>query len=121
MIGPEYVAVLKCIFSAKDDVEAMLVANRCAELASSYLDADDGEDVKVIEVNSFASSLAIEEQATKLEIARNILLQFGARDAFETARSLDQFVYYLRHNSMANYDYSELFDILERVKQRGNS
>jgi hypothetical protein len=115
----QYIATLRCIYYAEDDISASIIANACAERAAIGFDREEQEDVKVTSVDAMSlQSLRPEEAASKLDAARNILIKTRARDAFEVAKLLDQFAWHMRHGSLADFDYGHIFQVADALLKK---
>lgn len=123
-MGNRYVATLRAVFDAEDEVEAIFIADQIRLNGFQDLDEDDGDILDVTQVTSNSLELSPEETLTQLKRARNLLIKTRIRQCYELAKELDQQLYALEHRadsdfSMAGYDYGKFMEIAEAILQRG--
>lgn len=117
---PRFVATLRAVFDADDEVTAILAAERIRENGIADLDEDEGDELNVTQVTSNALDISPDEVLEQLEKARNLLIRTRIKQCFEQARELDKIIYALRHRDeesfdMRGYDYGNFMDIAEEI------
>lgn len=119
-----YVATLRAVFDAEDEVEAIFIADQIRQNGIVDLDEDDGDILDVTQVTSNDLALSPEETLTVLRRARNLLIRTRVKECYETAREFDKLIYILAHRtdpafSLAGYNYGDFLDISEAILMRG--
>jgi hypothetical protein len=122
-----YVATLRAIYSADDDVEAALIAEAIRENGSVDLDDEDDEsEVFVTQVTSNSLEVSFEESLALFRRTRNLLIKTRIKQCFELAKQLDQMIWVLEHRrepgfDLAGYDYTKFFELSEQILEAGES
>jgi hypothetical protein len=117
---PKYVATLRAVYDADDDVTAIFMADQIRVNGEQDLDDDDGNSLEVTQVTSMEVDLEPDEIITQLRHTRNILIKTRIKECFAEARQLDMLVHMLQHRhepaiAMAGYDYSTFMDVAEAI------
>lgn len=120
---PRFVATLRAIYDAQDEVEAIYVADQIRLNGMQDLDEDDGDVLDVTQVTSNELNLSPEETVVQLKRARNLLIRTRIRDCYHLARELDVQIYALAHRldsdfSMGGYNYGDFVDLAEAILVR---
>ena len=122
---PLYIATLRAVYRASDDVEAIMVADQIK--VNGEKDLEEGDSLDVTQVTQNAASLSPEESLALLRRARNALIRTRAQMCFDTARELDKCMYMMSVRSEQNkgyelsgYDYGKFMDIAQEVLAGGN-
>lgn len=116
----KYVATLRAMFDADDDVEAINIADIISENGAIDLVEEDGDTLEVTQVTSLAVDLIPQEVLIQLRQSRNLLIRTRIRQCYDTARDLDQIIWALAHRDeqnfdMSSYDYGKLVEITSQV------
>jgi len=121
----QYIATLRAVYDAKDEVEAIFIADKILENGS--VDLEDDDTFSVTQVTSNTISLTPQEITDVLLRARNILIRTRIRDCFQQARELDRIIYLLGFQeedweyASAGYSYGNFMDAAEAILMRGES
>ncbi len=124
---PRFVATLRAIYDAQDEVEAMLVADKICENGSADLDdSDDDSSLEVTQVVSNGLQLLPQEMLSRLRIARNLLIKTRIKQCYELAQELDRVIFALEHRedpgfSIRAYDYGAFIDLADRILMKGET
>lgn len=115
-----YVALLRAIFSASDDVEAIMVADQIK--VNGERDLEESDSLDVMQVTQNTAMLTPEATIVLLRKARNALIRTRARTMVDCARELDKCVHVLKSRSegepdyaLAGYDYTAFLDVCDEV------
>ena len=115
-----YVALLRAVFKAGDDVEAIMVADQIKVNGERDLEEDDTLDVTQVTQNT--AQLTPESTVILLRRARNALIRTRARDMVDCARELDKAIHIIKAHhegepdyALAGYDYANFVDIVREV------
>jgi len=120
-----YVATLRAIYNAEDDVEAIFIADQIRQNGAVDLDEDEEGDVlDVTQVTSNQLDLNPDETIIQLKRARNLLIKTRIKQCYALARELDYQIHALmcRESSdltMSTYDYGHFMELSEAIIQRG--
>lgn len=122
---PLYIATLRAVFNAADDVEAIMIADQIKVNGEKDLENSDSLDVTQVTQNTL--SLSPVEITAILRRARNILIRTRIRECYDTAREVDKCIYMMdsrtyRYTGMelAGYDWGKFMEIVEEVLAGGN-
>ena len=125
---PTFVATLRAIYSAEDEVTAALIADKIRENGSQELNDDEDSDDQlwVTQVTSNVLDISPEESITLFKKARNALIKTRIRQCLEMAREFDKMIYTLEHRSeqgfeLANYDYTEFIEVCDAILMHNES
>lgn len=121
---PRYVATLRAVFDAEDDVHAAVVADQIVANGEQDLDDDEGDTLEVTQVTCNQLELMPDEVIIQLKRARNLLIKTRIKQCFQLARDLDQQIYALRFRdsvdfAMSGYSYGDFMDLAEAIIVRG--
>lgn len=119
-----HIATLRLILYVKDEVEAVLTADRLKETCEDLLDAEEGDEVVVTQVTSMSTAVEPSETLVILRRARNALIRTRIRQCFDMAREFDKMIYILDHradgeHALAGYDYSHLLEVADEILTNG--
>lgn len=119
-----HIATLRVIVYTKDEVEAVLTADRLKETCENLLDDEEGDEVVVTQVSSMSTAVEPSETLVILRRARNALIRTRIRECFDMAREFDKMIYQLDHradgeHALAGYDYSHLLEVAEEILNNG--
>ena len=124
---PLWIATLRAVFRASDEVEAILIADKIKENGEKDLEPEDGDTLDVTQVTQNTLALAPIEIVALLRRARNVLIRTRVKQCFDTARELDMCIYMLDSRSerdlgieLAGYDYAKFMEIAQEVLAGGN-
>lgn len=124
---PLYIATLRAVFRAQDDVEAIMIADQIKVNGEQDLEKEDGDSLDVTQVTQNMAELAPEETLMLLRRARNALIRTRATSFVECAREVDKCVHMLKNRSekaegigLAKYDYTQFMEVMEEVLNGGN-
>lgn len=120
-----YVATLRAVYDAPDEVTAILIADKIRENGSLDLEEEDGDVLEITQVTNNPADLTPEETLNTLRKARNALIRTRIRQCYELARELDKTIYLLQHRSegdlaLAGYDYGTFIETTEIVLEGGD-
>lgn len=126
---PSYVATLRLVYSAADDIEASAIAEICREHAEEELDIDEDEDEAIItQIESMGSSLIPEELLARLVRTRNDLIRTKYVECWNLARELDRMTHALRQKlapddqyAVVNYDHGHFLEVTTAILTKGES
>jgi hypothetical protein len=116
-----YIATLRAVFDADDEISAILIADRIAVNGSKDLDTEDDDSLDVTNViNADVNKLTPEESIEVLKRGRNVLIRTRIKQCLEMARELDKMCYILAHRNedtfdITGYDYGHFLDVAENV------
>jgi hypothetical protein len=121
---PKYVATLRAVYEAEDDVGAVFIADQIRVNGERDLDDEDGDVLDVTQVTSNQLDLTPEETITQLRRARNLLVKTRIKECYNLAKELDQQIYALSHRSagefaMAGYDFADFMDLAQSILVEG--
>lgn len=124
---PLWVATLRAIFRAEDEVSAIMIADQIKVNGQRDLEEDDGDTLDVTQVTQNLLTISPQETVQLLRRARNQLIRVRVKDCLDTARELDKCIYMLANRSerdagieLAGYDYAGFMDIVQEVLAGGN-
>lgn len=115
-----YVALLRAVFKASDDVEAIMIADQIKVNGEHDLEGEDTLDVMQVTQNT--ALLTPEATLILLRRARNALIRTRARDMVDCARELDKCIHIIKAHgegepdyALAGYDYAGFVDVVREV------
>lgn len=124
--GHQYLATLRALFDADDEVEATLIANQISENARADLDED--QVVEVTQVMAYSISMPVEpaELVAKMRGVRDMLICTRIKQCFDLAKQIDEMAWVLEnraeetfeHTGMAGYDHGAIFALAEKLLGR---
>jgi len=119
----KFVATLRTIFDAQDEMEAILMANEFQERIADLLDEDDIVDVTQVIPFETARQIPSAEMIEQLRRSRDLLIKTRIVQCFELARELDKTAWTLEHRAepgfdMAGYDWGAFLDLTNRLLER---
>lgn len=124
---PLWVATLRAVFRAEDEVTAILIADKIKENGEKDLEPDDGDTLDVTQVTQNLLQLSPLDTLHLLRRARNQLIRTRVKEFYDVARELDKCVFMLANRSerdagfeLAGYDYGGFMSIVEEVLAGGN-
>ena len=124
---PLFIATLRAVFRAEDEVEAIFIADQIKVNGEKDLDKEDGDTLDVTQVTQNLAILSPEETLHLLRRARNACIRTRTKDGYDLGRELDKFIYMLKHRSeasegfeLAGYDYGDYMDVAKEVLAGGN-
>jgi len=113
----KYIATMRLVLEAEDDVAADLAAEEVREAAAQALDEDVDETIDVTQVIKADLSGAVEpaEVVEQLRRSRDLLILTRLKTCFELAKELDKVAWVLEHRredtfDLGSYDYGSFFD-----------
>ena len=122
---PVYIATLRAVFSAADDVEAIMIADQIK--VNGEKDLEDSDSLDVTQVTQNAATLSPEGTLNLLRRARNALIRTRIRTMLDCAREIDKCTYILANRTegepgieLAGYDYGKFLEISREVLAGGN-
>lgn len=123
---PKFVATLRAVFDADDEVTAIFMADQIKVNGEQDLDPEEGDELEVTQVTSMAVDLNPEELLSQLRHTRNALIKTRIKECFQEARQLDMLTYMLQHRhepeiAMAGYNYADFMDVAEAILIRGET
>lgn len=129
---PKYVATLRAIFTAEDDVHAQLIANELAEQAGVILDEGDTIDYTQVILAEITGPISPIEVVEKMRQMCDILISTRIKECYEMAQWLHKIAYMLEHrfeefgdSPGPGYDYGEFTDrakqIFDRMRKEQNA
>lgn len=115
----QFIGTMRVIVNVEDEVEAMLTMDRLQHECEDLLDEEDGDVVAITQVVPFTTNVSPEETLVILKRARNALIRTRIKQCWDNARDLDMTIHQLTlqvdPSYSANYDYSRLLDIADRI------
>lgn len=121
----KYVATIRGVYEANDDVEAIFIADRIVENGS--IDLEDDDTLEVTQVTNTGINLTPQEVTDVLVRARNILIKTRVRDCFHLAQELDKIIYLLSFQredweyAAAGYSHGNFMDAAEAILKYNQS
>lgn len=117
-----YVATLRAVYRAEDDVEAIMIADQIKVNGEADLEPEDGDTLDVTQVTQNTAVLSAEETVILLRRARNALIRTRAAALVDCARELDKSIHLLssrlEHDAdiaLSGYDYGTFVDVMKEV------
>lgn len=124
---PLYIATLRAVFRASDDVEAIMIADQIKVNGEKDLDEEDGDTLGVTQVTQNLALLSPEETLALLRRARNALVRTRVTSGYDLAQELDKFIYMLDRRSendtgfeLAGYKYGNFLEVAQEILRGGN-
>jgi hypothetical protein len=124
---PLFIATLRAVFRAEDEVEAIMVADQIKVNGEKDLDEEDGDTLDVTQVTQNLAILSPEETLHLLRRARNACIRTRTKDGYDLGREMDKFIFMLKNRSedhkgfeLAGYDYGEYMEVAKEVLAGGN-
>lgn len=122
-----FVATLRAVFRAEDEVEAIFVADQIKVNGEKDLDKEDGDTLDVTQVTQNLAILSPEETIHLLRRARNACIRTRLKEGYEIGQWLDKFIFMLKSRSeehigfeLAGYDYGDFMEVAQEVLRGGN-
>jgi len=122
-----YIATLRAVFRAEDDVEAIMIADQIKVNGQADLEEDDGDTLDVTQVTQNLAALSPDETLHLLRRARNACIRTRTTQGWDMGKYLDEFIFMLEKRSedhkgfeLAGYDYGRFHDIAQEVLRGGN-
>jgi hypothetical protein len=122
---PLYIATLRAVYRASDDVEAIMIADQIKVNGEADLEEGDSLDVTQVTQNTLVLSAA--EVTSFLRRARNLLIRTRVQYCYDVAREVDKCIFMLDNRSerevgieFAGYDWGKFLDIAKEVLDGGN-
>lgn len=122
----KYIATLRIIFDAEDDISAAIVADQIIEDAGVSLEDDDTCDLTQILEFSRASELEPLELLQRLARTRNDLIRTRMNSNLQLANDLDRVMHSIKRRldpsdpvAQTNYDFGRAISIADRVLNFG--
>lgn len=118
-----FIATLRSVFGADDELEAMLVANELQEAIANLLDDDDTVDVTQVIPYSLGKQIEPAEIVEQLRRCRDILIVTRIVQCFELAKEIDKVAWILEHRNeqafdLTGYDHGAIFDRADKLLGR---
>jgi len=119
-----YIIQLRVGVTAESDLLADKIADNLSARVEEFL--DDGDTSRVMQVVCLGEPLRMEEQITRLKIARNELIRLRYKDTMSMAQSLDQVIWKLMKQvtddeALPNdYNYNRIVEIAEALDRGEN-
>lgn len=124
---PLWVATLRAVFRAEDEVTAIMIADQIKVNGEKDLEEDDGDTLDVTQVTQNLLTISPQETVQLLRRARNQLIRTRVKDCLDVARELDKSIFMLANRSehdtgyeLAGYDYAGFMEIVTEVLGGGN-
>lgn len=124
---PLWVATLRAVFRAEDEVTAIMIADQIKVNGQKDLEEDDGDTLDVTQVTQNLLTISPQETVQLLRRARNQLIRTRVVSCLDVARELDKCIFMLANRSetdagfeLAGYDYAGFMDIVQEVLAGGN-
>lgn len=129
MTDSQYIATLRVVFNASDELGARLVAYELQDMIGSLLETEDeeGESVDVTQVIPSALSTRVLEPTEVVEQllrARDLLIRTRIIQCFELAKEIDKTAWILEHRAeesfdLSGYDYGRIFSRADELGVKG--
>ena len=121
---PRYVATLRAIYNAPDDVQAVFIADQIRLNGTEDLEEDDGDVLDVTQVTSNELDLTPEETIIQLKKARNLLIKTRIRQCYALAKELDLQIFALAHREspefmLSTYNHGDFMDLAQAILIEG--
>jgi hypothetical protein len=121
----KYLATIRCIFDAEDELEARLDANEIVETVNSadILDEDDTMDVTQIIPYELQRAVEPAEMVNAMRNCRDMLIRTRITQCYDLARELDKTAWILEHRAeesfdLSGYDWGEMLLLTDRLLGR---
>lgn len=117
-----FVAMLRIVFSAREEMHAKRTAEWFARQLEETLEPSD--DIKVTQVLAYGDSPSPDEEINMLKRARNILVKLNYKDTMYLAEEIDKRICLLEARMIdedahaPNYDYSRIEKVM-KLQQAG--
>lgn len=117
----QYTAVLKAVFEAPSDVDAILIAENVRELGLAVLSQEDDDSIDVVDVSP---TLLLKydriELVRVMRKTRNMLIATRIRQCFDLAREIDKTAWILDHRAeehfdVTGYNYGDFMTLARRI------
>jgi len=110
----QFIATLRTVYGADDELEAALVANELQEAIAGLLDDDDTVDVTQVIPYSLPARIEPAEIVELMRRCRDVLIMTRIVQCFELAKDLDRTAWVLEHRQeesfdISGYDYGVVF------------
>lgn len=119
----QFIATLRSVYGADDELEAALMANEFQEAIADKL--DEGETVDVTQVIPYSLPARVEpaEVVELLRRCRDVLIMTRIVQCFELAKDLDRTAWVLEHRQeesfdISGYDYGKVFERADELLGR---
>ena len=119
----QFIATLRSVFDAEDELSAALVANELQEAVAALLDEDDTVDVTQVIPYDLPSRVEPTEIVELLRRCRDVLIMTRVVQLFELAKEIDKAAWILEHRNeqsfdLSGYDYGAVFDRADELLGR---
>jgi len=119
----QFIATLRSVFGAEDELSAALVANELQEAVATLLDEDDTVDVTQVIPYDLPDRVEPAEIGELLRRCRDVLIMTRVIQLVELAKELDKAAWILEHRNeqsfdLSGYDYGKVFDRAEELLGR---
>jgi len=111
----QFIATLRSVYDAEDELEAAMIANELQEAVAALL--DEGETVDVTQVISYSLPKLVNpaELVEQLRRSRDLLIMTRIVQCFDLAKEIDKTAWILEHRTeqsfdLSGYNYAAIFD-----------
>lgn len=129
MADRKFLATIRAVFEAEDEVEAALIANEIQEATSALFEEDvtDGTvDVTQVIPYGLVGKVEPAELVAQLRRCCDMLIMTRIVQCFEQAKELDKLAWILEHREeetfdITGYDYGAIFERADKLLGRKKS
>lgn len=115
-------AQLRAVFTAKSEVEAILIADQIKVNGEVDLDQEEGDSLDVTQVTSNQLVMSPEDTLVNFRKTRNLLIRTRVRQAFELAQELDKLIFMFQQRlvdeaglELSGYSYGDFMDLALKI------
>lgn len=119
----KFIATLRAVYKATDELEAALMANEFQEAIASLLDEYETVDVTQVIPRDLPQRIEPAEIVELMRRCRDVLIMTRIVQCFELAKDLDRTAWVLEHRQeesfdISGYDYAVVFDRADELLGR---
>lgn len=119
----KFIATLRTVYKATDELEAALIANEFQEAIAGLLDEWETVDVTQIIPHDLPQRIEPAEVVELLRRCRDVLIMTRIVQCFELAKDLDRTAWVLEHRQeesfdISGYDYGKVFERADELLGR---
>lgn len=117
---PQFIATLRAVYDAADEVEAIYIAEQIRDNGAKDLEEDEGDTLSVTQVTNNTLDILPQEVVSELRKARNLLIRTRIRDCLDVAQALDKVLFSIYHREDPRYaggaySYGDFMEIVGQV------
>ncbi len=122
----QYIALIKAVYSAGDDVVAQVIADQVRINGGKDLIPEEGDSIDVAEVVAYGLYSSEHETLDLLRLSRNALIRLRVSPALDLAREIDKACWIIKRKTedmwdAGSYDYGKFMSIVDTVLKGGST